>query len=51
MSALEEIEKLILNSKFISEKDKEDFRKKIKKENHPSDFLKGFKNEKTNDKK
>jgi len=51
MSALDEIERIILNSKFISEKDKEDFRKKIKRENPMEDFLKGFKNEKTNDKK
>lgn len=43
MSALEKLNKLILNSKYVSEKDKQDYRNKIKSENPMADFLEGFK--------
>ncbi|MBK8396168.1 MAG: hypothetical protein IPL26_13140 [Leptospiraceae bacterium] len=49
MSALDSLNKLILNSKYVSEKDKEEYKKKIKLENPMNDFLEGFKKHENND--
>ncbi|MBK8396086.1 MAG: hypothetical protein IPL26_12730 [Leptospiraceae bacterium] len=49
MSALDKLNKLILNSKYVSEKDKSDYRNKIKLENPMKDFLEGFKKHENND--